>query len=316
MGNILRARLVEKRRLSSDVCWFTFESLERPFTSLEPGAHIDVHLGPNLVRNYSLCAWDHTGSWLSVAVKREPEGRGGSVAMHNLDIGTQVQLGGPRNHFPLLTGPEPIVLVAGGIGITPLYAMATELRRSGRDFSLHYMVRNRELAAFSEDLNGLHLGTRYRLHCADIEGIPDFRALVETYPASTQYYVCGPGPMLDGFLQASHATGRGTVYFERFAPAPTGGPKTDNRSFEIVLKSSGDVFQVPEDRSILHVLRQAGYDIDYSCAEGLCGTCITDVIDGEIDHRDHVLTDDERKAGDCMCICVSRAKSNRLTLDL
>ncbi len=317
MSGTINARLIEKTLLSSEVCRFTFEALGARFTDLEPGAHIDVHLALDLVRNYSLCGWDEAGGWLSIAVKREPNGRGGSKAMHDLQVGAAICIGGPRNNFPLVTSSEPIVLVAGGIGVTPLYAMATTLQKADRSFDFHYLVRSQSVAAFGDDLAGLKLGGRYHLFCSDNEGILDFELLIARYAANTHYYVCGPPLMLEAFLKAQKRLGRGTVYFERFGiPEISAESRGYDRAFEIILNSSGEVIQIPADKTILQVLRDANHEVEYGCAEGVCGTCITDVLGGEIDHRDHVLTEDERLDGDCMCICVSRAKSGRLTLGL
>lgn len=315
MAKRQRVRVIRRLSLSSEVCAFTFEAMDEPFAALEPGAHIDVHLGGDLVRNYSLTDWDEYGRWVSVAVKREPHGRGGSVAMHALQEGDVVEVGGPRNNFGLRSDRERIVLVGGGIGITPLYAMARLLKASGRDFDAHYMVRTRDLAGFDDRFQSLDLGNRYHLHCDDVDGMPDFIALVEEYPVDTHFYVCGPEVMLNAMTKASEELARGEIFFERFA-AVADANAADTQAFQVVLKSTGEAYTVPADETILQVLRDAGHDVEYGCSEGVCGTCITDVLEGEIDHRDCILTDEERAAGDCMTICVSRANRGPLILDL
>jgi vanillate O-demethylase ferredoxin subunit len=319
MPATVQARLVGRVPLSSDVCTLTFEA-PGPFGGLEPGAHVDLHLPGDLIRSYSLVDWDDSGRRMTVAVKEEPQGRGGSLAAHRLAVGDVVELGGPRNNFPLrpsalLPSEQPVVLLAGGIGVTPLYAMATALTSAGRPFELHYHVRSRDLAAFDGLLRALELGERYRLHCDDEDGFPDFWQLLADRPADTAYYVCGPELMLNAVLKAADELRRGVVHFERFAAAPPGEDVADE-AFEIVLDRSGEVLTVPADRSILEVLRSTGRDVEYSCGEGTCGSCVLDVLDGDIDHRDGILTEEERAAGDCLCICVSRAAGPTLVLDL
>ncbi|XKE43665.1 oxidoreductase [Cobetia sp. UIB-001] len=311
----VRARLVKKEPLSSDICSFTFEALGSGFTGLEAGSHVDVILGPELIRNYSVWEWADGGDYLSVAVKREDTGRGGSLAMHELEVGVEVKVGGPRNNFPIVSKSQPIVLVGGGIGITPIYAMACALQQTGRDFEVYYLVRSHDMAAFDSMFQQLELGDRYHLHCDDTDGFMDFSNLIDMHPRETHYYVCGPEALLEIIRKTSADHDRGTVFFERFSPIAE-ERSNPNSSFEVVINSSKESIPVMEDQSILSALRDRGYTVDFSCSNGLCGSCITDVLEGEIDHRDSILDDEERECGDCMCICVSRAKSSRLVLDL
>lgn len=314
MIDTVRARLVKKEHFSSDICNFTFEALEGTFRTMEAGCHVDVFLGPELVRNYSVWEWDENGKSLSVAVKREDSGRGGSIAMHDLEEGVEIELGGPRNNFPLTTEGQPIVLVGGGIGVTPIFSMASELKRAGRDVEVYYLVRSREHAAFDTQFQSLEL-EHYYLHCDDSDGFMDFDAFVQAHPEDTHYYVCGPEPLLERLQSASADNQRGTVYFERFA-APVSETEEDNSVFNVVINSTGESIEVPADKTILSVLKDKGFPMHYGCSSGLCGSCITDVLEGEIDHRDNVLDEDEQAEGDCMCICVSRAKSATLLLDI
>ena len=315
MSGTRRARLTRREQLSAAIAVFTFESLEAPFTGLEAGAHVELRLGPDLVRSYSLVDWDTAGRWVQVAVQAEPRGRGGSLAVHRLQPGDELTLTDTRNNFPLATSERPVVLIGGGIGVTPIYAMARALARLGRHFEVYYFVRTEDLAAFHGHLLELGLGERYLLHRDDVDGLPDFTALLRERPPDTVYQVCGPEAMLEAVQVASRNLGRGIVTFERFGPARP-AVTDDDHPFDVVIASTGQELPVPVGRSILSVLRQAGHDIDYSCAEGTCGTCIIDVLDGEIEHRDVVLDDDEKAAGDCLCVCVSRARGPRLVLDL
>jgi vanillate O-demethylase ferredoxin subunit len=311
----ISTRLLQIDDLSADVRALTL-GVEGPgLVGLEAGAHLDVHLGTSLIRQYSVVDWATDGSWVSIAVKREAEGRGGSVAMHALAVGDRLDVSGPRNNFPLVSGAEPVVLLAGGIGVTPVYAMARALQQAGRPFEVHYFVRSKQHAAFDARLAALGLDGDYLLHCDDTEGFPDFFALLKSYPADVQLYVCGPEVMLNAVQKASTELGVGTVHFERFAALPF-DHEGDERAFQVVVSSTGQTLDVPAETSILDVLRDAGHDVDWGCSEGVCGTCITDVLDGVPDHRDSILTEDEREAGDCLCICVSRAQSDRLVLDL
>lgn len=312
----IRAGLRRREQLSEEVCLLTFGAAPGTFTGCEPGAHVSVHLGPDLVRSYSLTDWSADGAELTVAVKAERQGRGGSLAMHRLECGSTVELSGPRNNFRLDT-PDgtPIVLLAGGIGVTPIYAMARGLVAAGRDFELHYLTRSRADAAFDGLLTGLGLAEAYRAHHDDVDGLLDLSALLSRRPAETHYYVCGPEPMLAAVQAASAALGRGTVHFERFTAIEVDA-EAPQTGFRVAIASTGEEHEVPPDKSILQVLRDAGHDIDYACAEGTCGTCITNVLEGEIDHRDSILTPEEQAEGDCMCLCVSRACSARLLLDL
>ncbi|MBR9830240.1 MAG: oxidoreductase [Oceanospirillales bacterium] len=315
MVDTVRARLTKKEHLSDEICNFTFEAIEGAFESLEAGCHVDVFLGPELVRNYSVWEWDNSGKSLSVAVKREEQGRGGSLAMHNLQEGIELDLGGPRNNFPLKSDNNPIVLIGGGIGVTPIYSMACELKASGRDFSVYYLVRGREHAAFDAMFQALELGQNYYLHCDDTDGFLDFDEFVLTHPENSHYYICGPEPLLNRLQAVSSEHQRGNVFFERFS-VPVTQEKVENNPFIVVINSSGENIEVPSEQSILSVLKGKGFDVHYGCSSGLCGSCITDVLEGEIEHRDNVLNDEERAEGDCMCICVSRAKSDVLVLDI
>lgn len=311
----ITARLIRKATLSPDIAEFRFEPLEGRFDGLEPGAHVDVRPDPEHVRQYSLCDWDPHGAWLAVAVKREAAGRGGSQAMHALEEGAIVELGGPRNHFALKDREAPVLLIGGGIGATPVLAMARHLRAQGADFRLVYLTRSRQDAALHDAFALLDLGGIYRLHCDADDGVCDITALIEGHPANGDIYVCGPEPMLNAVLAAGEKLGRTNIHFERFAAAP-GANDGPADGFEVRIASNGETYPIGPDQTILEVLRAANYNVEFGCSEGICGSCIVNVMDGEVDHRDSVLHGEEREQNDYMCICVSRAKSGKLTLDL
>ncbi len=303
--------------LSEDTRSFTFEAVQgTPFSDASAGAHIDVHLPGGVMRQYSLWTWDPDGRWGSVAVKREEPGRGGSQAMHKLTAGQTVQLGGPRNNFPLKEDAPHSVLIAGGIGATPIFAMAQRLQSLGQSVEVYYLTRTQRMAAFKSRFEALNLGEA--LHCRydDVDGIIDTVALIEGMPAEAHVYCCGPEPLLQAVLGAAEPRLDGEcIHFERFSADPTAleGPSD---SFEVELAQSGKTVTVPKDKSILEVLQDEGIDAEWGCSEGVCGACIVDVLEGEVDHRDSVLTPDEQAENSIMCICVSRAKGAKLKIDV
>jgi vanillate O-demethylase ferredoxin subunit len=309
------ARVAGVTGLSEDISDFRFESSGAAFTGLEPGAHVDVHLPNGLVRQYSIWDWAEDGSWVSVAVKREDNGRGGSLAMHALREGEAVRIGGPRNNFTLDARDQHITLIAGGIGVTPIFAMARALKARGAEFRVYYLVRNADMAAFDGQFRALDLDDRYHLHCDATDGMIDLHALMAQVPAGGDVYTCGPEPMLNAVLDAGQALSSGAIRFERFAAA-SDLEHAPNEAFEIEVGSTGAVFEVGAEDTILHVLKANGIDVDFGCSEGLCGSCITDVLSGDIDHRDGVLSPEEQETNSFMCVCVSRARSRRLVLDL
>jgi len=251
-----------------------------------------------------------------IAVRREDEGRGGSLFMHRQVQPEQLlQVEAPKNEFPLREHAGCAVLVAGGIGITPLISMAAQRMASRAPVRLHYAGRSRELMAFVPELQQL-LGDALTLHIDAEAGAPlNVEALLDTCAPDDQLYVCGPKPMLDMLLVRTQARGwtRERVHFEVFsAPAV----ESADHAFEVLLAQSGHSITVPADRSILDCLIDAGCDPMFDCKRGECGVCGTPVIEGEIDHRDYVLSALEKREGRVMQICVSRCKGTRLVLDL
>lgn len=289
------------------------------------GAHIMVQVTVNGVkdwRNYSLINFiadrEATGAPKSydIAVRIEPEGRGGSRFMHEtLQAGNQVTIQEPKNDFPLQRQPGRAVLVAGGIGITPLASMAAQCRAEGAPVRLHYAGRSRNLMAFLPELQAL-LGDDLVLHTDDEAGHPlDIDALLDSCAPDDQLYVCGPRPLLDKVLERTQTRGwtRERVHFELFS---TQVVQTGDHAFEVVLAQSGRTLMVPADKSILDVLIDADLDPMYDCKRGECGVCTLGVIEGEVDHRDYFLSDKEKASGKMMQVCVSRCLGSRLVLDL
>ncbi|MGJ7498098.1 PDR/VanB family oxidoreductase [Variovorax sp. RT4R15] len=293
--------------------------------SFSAGAHIQVQVplatGLSDWRHYSLISFDPSGSSTlapcdyTIAVRREDAGRGGSKHMHRLKAGDSVTVQAPKNDFPLRDHEAPAVLVAGGIGVTPLASMATELKRLNRVARMVYAGRTRALMAFIPELRML-LADSLELHVDEEANAPlDIAQLLDGCDAGEILYVCGPKIMLDAILSATQARAwpSDRIRFELFS-APEA--QTGDRAIEVVLKQSGKTLTVPADHSILDCLLDNGCDVLADCKRGECGICATNVLEGEVDHRDYVLTEAEKASGKIMQICVSRAKGPRLVLDL
>lgn len=303
--DLLDLVVARRRREAAGVVSLTLRHADG--TALPPwgaGAHLDLLLGGGLERQYSLCGGD--ASSYRVAVLLEAAGRGGSAYVHTeLREGERVRARRPRNHFPL----EPAAgyrFVAGGIGITPILPM---LAAAGHEmpWTLVYGGRSRETMAFTGEIRARHPRERVRF----VEGRLDLPAALDGLGAGELVYACGPPSLLAAVEALVPAE---QLRLERFTAEEA--QRTGDTAFEVELARSGRVLTVPPDRSILQTLRQAGLDVLYSCTEGTCGTCETDLLDGEADHRDSVLTAQERASGDTLMICVSRARGPRLVLDL
>jgi ferredoxin-NADP reductase len=272
----------------------------------EPGAHLDLVLPSGLVRQYSLCGDPEDTSSYTVATRLVEDGRGGSHEVHEqVQEGVELEVRGPRNRFPLAAA-DAYVFVAGGIGITPILPMLRALPE-GTDWRLLYGGRTRASMPFLEEVEKLDAGQgRVTVVAEDEDGLPDLDRLFAGAPEEAAVYCCGP----EG-LMAAVAERAPRVRTERFAPrAPAGG----DGSFEVELRRSGRVLTVPAGSSVLAAVRAELPDTLYSCEQGFCGTCQQRVLEGEVDHRDELLTDAERD--DSMLICVSRARGERLVLDM
>jgi ferredoxin-NADP reductase len=283
------------------------------------GSHVDLHLTNGMVRSYSLCNDPSERHRYVIGVARDPASRGGSTFIHeHLRVGDALRITAPRNNFKLDENAGRSVFIAGGIGITPLWCMVQRLEALGRPWELHYSTRLRALCAFHDDLASLEAAQPGRVHFNfDQEPggrMTDLRALVSGLAADAHLYCCGPVPMLKAFEAAAKEAGRPAshVHVEYFSaaeqPAMQGG-------FTVVLERSGLTLQVAPGKSILQTLMDHGIDAPYSCMEGACGRCETNVLEGEPDHRDSVLSEEERASGQTMMICCSGSKGPRLVLD-
>ncbi|WP_432135681.1 MULTISPECIES: PDR/VanB family oxidoreductase [unclassified Streptomyces] len=298
----LRLRIASHDRIADGVVRLRLEGHDLP--RWEPGAHLDLVLPSGRVRQYSLCGDPADTSSYTVAARLVEDGRGGSREVHEqLREGGEIEVRGPRNRFPLAAA-DSYVFVAGGIGITPVLPMLRALPE-GTAWRLLYCGRSRASMPFLGEVEEL-AGERLTLVAEDEVGLPDLDALFARLPEGTAVYCCGPQG-----LMAAVAERVPEVRLERFAPRPAAGGET---GFELELRRSRRVLTVPADRSVLAVVRAELPDTLYSCEQGFCGTCQQRVLEGEVDHRDELLTDGER--ADSMLICVSRARGGRLVLDL
>jgi ferredoxin-NADP reductase len=322
----LTLQVVEARNLNALIRLIELRAEDgAPLPGFDAGSHVRVAVelpeGTTDWRHYSLInlstgvgATDAPTRY-TIAVRREDDGRGGSRFMHAVEAGQRLRVEPPRNEFGLRAGAGNTVLLAGGIGVTPLISMAAACVAAGRPVRLHYAARSRALMAFASELATL-LGDALTLHLDDEAGAPlDVDALLDGCAEQDQLYVCGPKAMLDTVLAKSHARGwtRERVHFEVFT-TPT--VEAGDHAFEVVLAQSGRSLTVPADRSILDCLIDAGIDPMFDCKRGECGVCSAPVLEGEIDHRDYVLSEGEKSSGNVMQICISRCKGKRLVLDL
>lgn len=285
--------------------------------AFEAGAHVDIHIAPGLVRQYSLCSDPSDNAVYRLGVLRDPASRGGSTGVHDTLLeGAEVQISAPRNLFPLAREARRSILIGGGIGITPMIAMAYALHAQGEDFELHYCGRSRSRSAFLEELQGAGFAERVHTHFDDEapEQTLNMDRVLGQAEAGVHIYTCGPsgfmGWVIGEALKQGYADDH--IHREYFQV------EVDNSGagFEVVAARSGKTVQVAEGQTILEALAHVGIQIEISCEQGICGTCLCDVLEGEPDHRDVYLTDDEKQANDQILVCCSRAKSKKLVLDI
>ena len=310
--------VIARRRTEGDIALVDLVAPDgAPLPTWQAGAHIDVSIGPELIRQYSLCGDSSDRSRYRLGILRDPASRGASVLAHELfQEGTSIRTGVPRNLFPLHIGQRETLLIGGGIGITPLLAMARELHRAGQAFRLHYCIRSRARAAFLGELAALPFADRVRIHADDDEADLRFnpgRDLPAPEPG-IEVHFCGPNGFMTWLEAQCQARGysAANLHQEHFSAETD----TSGGGFTVELARSGLTLQIIESQTILHALRVAGIKVESMCQQGVCGTCLTDVLDGVPDHRDSFLTDEERAGNTLIAVCCSRSKTARLVLDL
>lgn len=284
----------------------------------EAGAHVDLHLGEGLVRQYSLCGDPADRRVYRLGILRDPKSRGGSIAAHErLTEGAVVDIGVPRNLFPLEGGARRSILVGGGIGVTPMIAMAHALAAGGAPFELHYCGRSRSSCAFLGELAAAPFSAQVHTHFDDgaVEQRLNLVEVLTGADAGTHLYVCGPSGFMDWVIAEAGRLGlpAGQIHKEYFQVEPPAGA---SKAFDVALKKSGKTVHVAENQSIVEALAGVGIKIKVSCEQGVCGTCLCNVLDGTPDHRDVFLTDEEKADNDQILLCCSRALSDTLVLDL
>lgn len=313
-------RVTQMRFEADSVLSIEFETLDgSALPRAAPGAHVDVILQDDLRRSYSLTQEITNGSKCTVAIHRDPKSKGGSAFVHEtLRVGDKLRISRPKNNFPLDETAALSVLIAGGIGITPILAMIRRLTAEHRAWKLIFATRSRQAAAFRGEIetcvaasNGTgavsyHFDDEQNGALIDIKGIMAANG-------SAHFYCCGPEPMLAAYEAAARDLPREQIHVEYFSASEE---VARDGGFELVLDRSGKVLQVESGKTILDVLIENNVSVPFSCSEGVCGTCETRVIDGRPDHRDMILTDEERANGDTMMVCCSGSKSARLVLDL
>lgn len=307
--------VVERRSASDCVIALTLLAAKgEPLPSWDPGAHIDILLPNGLIRQYSLTGDAcRDGHW-RIGVLRETDGRGGSAWIHdNVDVGTKLRIRGPRNNFELSTARR-YLLIAGGVGITPLLAMAAALEAREAHWRMVYGGRSRSSMAFLDELG--RYGEKVQIIPEDEYGLLDLAAILDSPASDTLVYCCGPSGLIEAVESRCASWPSGSLRVERFSGAEQVNGGAVDQPVEVELRSSGLTLQVRADQSILAAVEEAGIEALHSCREGTCGSCETKVLAGEVDHRDHVLSQEERETNDTMMICVSRGLSKRIVLDL
>jgi vanillate monooxygenase ferredoxin subunit len=316
----LNVRVARKSIEAEDICTFELVDVNGAvLPAFSAGSHIDVHLPNGLTRQYSLCNDSAESHRYLIGVLRDPATRGGSQAMHDLvKEGDALQISAPKNHFPLAHEARRSVLLAGGIGVTPILCMAERLAIAGADFEMHYGTRSRQRTAFHDRIVASRFASRVQFHFDD--GAPqqklDIAGVVDSPQQGVHLYVCGPRGFMDAVLGTARARGwpEAQLHYEFFSGEVV--RSEGDASFQVKLASSGRIVVVPPDKTVVQALADAGIEVQTSCEQGVCGTCLTRVLEGEPDHKDLYLTPQEQAANDQFTPCCSRAKSAMLVLDL
>jgi vanillate monooxygenase ferredoxin subunit len=316
----LQVRVSRKVAEAQDICSLELTAADgSALPAFSAGAHIDVQLPGGVVRQYSLCNDPAETHRYLIAVLRDAASRGGSAAVHDqVAEGQLLTISTPKNHFALVREATHSLLLAGGIGVTPILCMAERLTVMGASFNMHYCTRSRERTAFVQRIAASSFASRVAMHFDDGDAAQklELPRLLATPQPGVHLYVCGPRGFMDAVLGTARAQGwpEAQLHYEYFgAELPSGD---GDRAFEVKLASSGQVVAVPAGKTVVKALADAGVQVMVSCEQGVCGTCLTRVLDGEPDHRDAYLTPEEQAANDQFLPCCSRAKSARLVLDL
>lgn len=316
----LKVRVACKSIEAIDIATFELVGVDdRPLPAFSAGSHIDVHLPNGLTRQYSLCNEANEVHRYLIGVLRDPGSRGGSQSLHDaVGEGDVLHISAPKNHFPLAHDAKHSVLVAGGIGVTPILCMAERLALTGASIEMHYCTRSPGRTAFRDRIAASAFAEKVKFHFDDGDAGQklDLTTLLATMQPGVHLYVCGPKGFMDWLLNAARAAGwpADQLHYEFFGAEVV--KSEDDASFEVKLASSGKVVQVSKEQTVVQALAAAGIEVLTSCEQGVCGTCLTRVLEGEPDHKDMYLTLEEQAANDQFTPCCSRSKSRLLVLDL
>lgn len=316
LGSLIEVQVNNIRLEAKDVVSVELKNAEgNELPTFTAGAHIDLHLTNGMVRSYSLLNDACERQRYVVGVLNDKKGRGGSRFIHEqLRVGDILKCSVPRNNFALNEDAPKTVLIAGGIGVTPMVCMYDRLMKIGKTVDLIYCARSRREAAFLDRLAAL--GGKVHIHLDEERGgAPDFKSLLADRPHDAHYYCCGPEAMVAAFEGVCRDLGYRNVHLERFAPASI-VTSVQEQGYQVRLAKSGITIEVPADKPMIEALEDAGIEVPFSCREGVCGVCEARVLDGKPDHRDSVLTERERDSGQKMMVCVSGCKGASLTLDM
>ncbi len=319
-ANWITARVTAVEKVADGIQSYELRPIDGSvFPAFDAGAHIDVRIADGVVRQYSMYNSPSEQDRYLIAVKREDPGRGGSRQLQDeTAVGDTLQISAPRNNFPLRAQIDRTILIAGGIGITPILSMAHKLHERGDDFEMHICVRNNAMLPFGSSLRELPFADRLIIHTDDGEAAQKFDPATHlgSGAPSKHLYICGPSAFMAWVIGAAKDQGWAddAIYSETFVPRVI--ETRENKPFEVVLGRSGKVLKVKADEFLIDVLNRHKCGIPCSCTQGICGSCITPVLEGEPDHRDAIMTDEERSRNDKMCVCVGRARGDRLVLDV
>jgi vanillate O-demethylase ferredoxin subunit len=319
-ADTLRVRVAAKTREAQNIYTFELVGVDgEVLPAFTAGSHIDVHIREGLTRQYSLCNAPHETQRYVIGVLRDAASRGGSLAMHDgVNVGDVLTISAPKNHFELFQDAKQSILLAGGIGVTPLLCMAERLAAQGASFEMHYCSRSEDRTAFMQRIQSAPFHGNVQFHFDDgaAEQKLDFKSVLAAPVSGKHIYVCGPKGFMDAVLEFARTAGwpEPQLHYEFFA-AEVQHLETDG-SFEVQVLGSEQIIVVTKDKTVVQALAAAGFDVPTACEQGVCGTCLTRVVSGIPDHRDQYLTPEEHAANDQFLPCCSRALSPRLVIAL
>lgn len=316
---MIEVQVVSRKTEAHGICSYELARLdESPLPAFSAGSHIDVHLPDGLIRQYSLCNYPDERHRYLIGVLKDPASRGGSQHLHEqINTGDRLHISEPRNLFPLVHEARRSLLFAGGIGITPILCMAERLAHSNADFELHYCARSSDRAAFVERIRLSAFADRVFVHFDEQpETLMNAAQVLANPQTDVHLYVCGPAGFMQHVLDSARAQGwaEDRLHREYFAAAAI--DSSHDGSFSVKVASSGQIIEIPADKTVVAVLESHGIDIPMSCEQGVCGTCLTNVLEGIPDHRDMFLTEEEQACNNQFTPCCSRSKSPLLVLDI